>query len=1063
MTLKLSAMQSNCAGQVQNPSWVHTAHIEPITTGNLSELRRLYESGVIDIHERDDEALMLAAANGQLDILRYLHQNGCDIHARADSPMRLAAANGRLEVVKYLHWNGCDIHSNNDAAIRAAAAKGNLQVVKYLHWNGCDLRACQTALARLPWESRNPDIVDYLAQHGIEPSAQKLMTLFKAIKSGKLREVQDAFRDIDLSLDDGEIIKVAAEMGHLDIVGCLHGKGCTLSTENETALVAAAANGHLEVVKYLHRNGCDIHANNEAAFRAAARNGQIYVVEYLHHNGCNIHAEGDDSIKAAAENGHLRVLVYLHVNGCDVSKVGKESLLAAEFNGHVSTYNYLTDCGLDGIAQERPVIEAMRRELFSADPIYHPSRIWEYLNALNMEQLRSGGIKYFKRRVNQNYFNFVPLSLNDPKLTSLFHQWLRNPRMTVIKSRILDPDINPETGEILGPDRRIFKMSPRLRSRIRRKFLLLLYRWLVSMLWDYGMAHDKMGLLSRLSEPRLGAPIEILLNNRLISQDLIHSALECNAIFDGMGQPAADRPLKIAEIGAGYGRLGYVLLHAIPCKYMVFDIPPSLYISQWYLSHLFPQKRVFTFRPFKRFEDIADELAQADIAFFTANQIALFPNNYFDLSINISSIHELKPEQIKNMLGQIYRVTRRHVYLKQYKEYVNPYDNLRIREESYVVPEGWQHKYYRTDPVDSRFFETLIEAKQTGEPTEAKRQASPPGLPAEIPGLQNQHDKSPTVSVLVANYNHAHYLPTSLAGICGQTRPAEEIIIVDDGSTDDSISVIKEFAAKYPNIRLLRNERNRGQLFSIQRALASATGEYVVWTSADDLLLPNFIERSLDVLQKFPEAVLCVSRLSVFIDGTNTVRHHTGVSHGPTFDYGKEPCYLPPAELIELLRKYYLWISGNSVVVKRSALLEINGFDARLKWHSDWFSFYVIALRYGVCTIPETLAMMRERLATYSRTGMSDPVRQRQVLSAMLAVIKLPKYRDLLPVFRSRPSLLSPFGRKMLSALDRNIRHFDLLAPYFIWCATGYIERRSALARKIMSAYARIRILLTGE
>jgi glycosyltransferase involved in cell wall biosynthesis len=87
----------------------------------------------------------------------------------------------------------------------------------------------------------------------------------------------------------------------------------------------------------------------------------------------------------------------------------------------------------------------------------------------------------------------------------------------------------------------------------------------------------------------------------------------------------------------------------------------------------------------------------------------------------------------------------------------------------------------------------------------------------------------PTVSVLLCNYNHARYLPESLGAICGQTRPPDECIVVDDASTDDGVSTIEEFARRYPFIVFLRNARNEGLISSIRTALERASQDYVVW------------------------------------------------------------------------------------------------------------------------------------------------------------------------------------------------------------------------------------------
>jgi glycosyltransferase involved in cell wall biosynthesis len=104
--------------------------------------------------------------------------------------------------------------------------------------------------------------------------------------------------------------------------------------------------------------------------------------------------------------------------------------------------------------------------------------------------------------------------------------------------------------------------------------------------------------------------------------------------------------------------------------------------------------------------------------------------------------------------------------------------------------------------------------------------------------------------VLVCTYNHARYLPESLGAICEQSRPPEECIVVDDGTTDDSVSVIEEFARRYPVVVFLWNVGNKGLMSSILTALGRASQEYIVWAAADDRLLPRFLERNLLVSRR---------------------------------------------------------------------------------------------------------------------------------------------------------------------------------------------------------------------
>jgi glycosyltransferase involved in cell wall biosynthesis len=290
------------------------------------------------------------------------------------------------------------------------------------------------------------------------------------------------------------------------------------------------------------------------------------------------------------------------------------------------------------------------------------------------------------------------------------------------------------------------------------------------------------------------------------------------------------------------------------------------------------------------------------------------------------------------------------------------------------------------------------------------------------------------VSILLCNYNDVRYLPESLGAICRQTLPPDEVIVLDDGSTDDSVDVIERVASDYPFVLLLRNPQNRGLLYSIRRALDRATGDYVVWAAADDRLLPVFLEKSLTALARYPGAGVCFSRLGTFDDATGAVREYLGdAATGPAFDLGAAPHFLSPDDLRTRLARSYLWMSGNTVLARRDALLAAGGFRPELRWHADWFAYYVVALRHGACVVPETLALMRERAQTYSRVGMREPIAQRAVLRAISAALHEPGHRDVARVFRARPCLLSPFGRPMLDALVRDPRDWPLAWRYVRW------------------------------
>ncbi len=101
----------------------------------------------------------------------------------------------------------------------------------------------------------------------------------------------------------------------------------------------------------------------------------------------------------------------------------------------------------------------------------------------------------------------------------------------------------------------------------------------------------------------------------------------------------------------------------------------------------------------------------------------------------------------------------------------------------------------------------------------------------------------PAVSVLMPVYNAAPYLEAAIESILSQTYGDFEFVIVDDGSTDDSLRMIQAFAGKDGRIRLLRHEANLGIVKALNDGLSACRGEWVARMDADDIALPDRLER----------------------------------------------------------------------------------------------------------------------------------------------------------------------------------------------------------------------------
>lgn len=314
------------------------------------------------------------------------------------------------------------------------------------------------------------------------------------------------------------------------------------------------------------------------------------------------------------------------------------------------------------------------------------SNCWVLLAAKNLNQLLEHGYSNFKRTIGHNYFNFL-VQKGDPQIKaaeSLFSEDALAKCKSVALSMPNDPAFNAN-----------------------EQFS---YYYFIYLIWEYVKRIDKDGLLQKLEEPKEGNPILVSSDGKQMSQDLANSLIEYYSISEGVNFKKVERVL---EIGGGYGRNAHVILSLNPnAKVILVDIMPALYIAQRYLSSVFRDRKVFRARGFASFEEVRDEMEAASIIFLLPHQLSLLPDNYVDVSMNISSFGEMSLEQIKAYYAQIDRVTRQWFYTKQWNSSKNPFDNLVLNKSDYPTYENWKEIYSRDCVIQREFFETLYQVNE---------------------------------------------------------------------------------------------------------------------------------------------------------------------------------------------------------------------------------------------------------------------------------------------------------------------------------------------------------------
>lgn len=327
-------------------------------------------------------------------------------------------------------------------------------------------------------------------------------------------------------------------------------------------------------------------------------------------------------------------------------------------------------------------LDEMFSALRGARPEVLPSRYWEELNKTNLEQLSAHGYESFKRTLALNYFTFI-VSRKD------------------VQVRFLQNHLPPWSAAACAAASALRGRHPGLAWKQS-----LLYTYHTLLIWEYMRRTAPGALADRLSEPQEGGPFQIYSRGKLVSQDLANSVLEYLSITEPIA--GSDDLKSVMELGAGYGRTAYVFLKLMPAlRYVVVDIPPALYVAERYLSSQFTERRIFPFRQFSTYGEIKEEFESARIAFLLPHQAELLPDKSFDLTVNISSLHEMRMDQVRYYFAQIERLTRRWFYLKEWKMSRNPFEKEQFGENDYPVRPGWSKLFHRECRVQTEFFEAM--------------------------------------------------------------------------------------------------------------------------------------------------------------------------------------------------------------------------------------------------------------------------------------------------------------------------------------------------------------------
>jgi len=269
----------------------------------------------------------------------------------------------------------------------------------------------------------------------------------------------------------------------------------------------------------------------------------------------------------------------------------------------------------------------------------------------------------------------------------------------------------------------------------------------------------------------------------------------------------------------------------------------------------------------------------------------------------------------------------------------------------------------------------------------------------------DQSLESPLVSVIIPVFNGSNYLTEAVESVFAQTYTPIELIIVDDGSTDNTWELIQSFGSKTCAI----HQENQGVAAALNTGIRSSHGDLIAWLSHDDLFLPEKIALQVKFLKAHPEFGACYTDFEII----DSAGERLSIYHAPWF---------PSSELPRsFLRDMH--INGSTVLLRRSCFEKAGGFDERLAHTQDLEMWLRLAAFSEIGHLPEVLIKFR----SHAEQGSLDFTLQIQEEQALF----LELYERLGPS-RFFPEL-EKFSDPQRKTAEAHIRLADELGRYRHW------------------------------
>ncbi len=237
----------------------------------------------------------------------------------------------------------------------------------------------------------------------------------------------------------------------------------------------------------------------------------------------------------------------------------------------------------------------------------------------------------------------------------------------------------------------------------------------------------------------------------------------------------------------------------------------------------------------------------------------------------------------------------------------------------------------------------------------------------------------PRIAVIVPNFNDSRHIGRCLKALLEQSVPPDELVVVDDCSTDNSVEVIRSIIDGRPGVELVCNPKNLGVYGALDAGSRLVNCDYIMFVAANDFVFPGIIEHAKHCIARYPGVGLW-SGMGWLVDD-----HDRSLGPLALAVPALQDRYFPPQDCVQMAWRLGNWFAGPTVVYHKETLESVGRFNPEYRGLADLISALMIASKRGAIFVPVPYAVFRQHEGSYLASTLVNPEVLIPLLSGMAA------------------------------------------------------------------------------